>query len=112
MAKATITGGTLFDNYFRSSLSVSSLVVFVERKTGLDELVYTQGESREPLGTVPFCGGTLFSSRRLAQEVWRHDILGAAKLPQAVGFSFWRMWDASKHINSAGSLAKRFWPQR
>lgn len=24
-------------------------------------------------------------------------ILGVAKLPHAVGFSFWRMWDACKH---------------
>lgn len=49
-AKATITDGTLFDNYFRSSLSVSSLVVCVERRTSSNEIIYTHGESRELLG--------------------------------------------------------------
>lgn len=58
-AKATITDDTMFDNYFRSLLSVSSLVVFAERQTGLNEIVYTQGESLGLLGTIIFCGLTL-----------------------------------------------------
>lgn len=60
----------------------------------MDEIVYTPGESRELLGIVMFGGGTLYSSRRPAQEEWRHDILGAAKLPQPVGFLSGKMWDA------------------
>lgn len=86
LAKATIIGGTLLDNYIRSLLSVSFLIEFIERQTGLDDIVYIPGEVRELLGIVMFCGGTLYSSRRNSQEEWRYHILGAAKLPQAVGF--------------------------
>lgn len=65
----------------------------------MDEIVYTPGESRELLGIVMFSGGTLYSSRRLAQEAWRYDILGAAKLPQPVGFSFWKnVGRAGRHL--------------
>lgn len=64
------TAMALFDNYCRSLLSVFFLVVFAEGRTGLNEIIYTQGESGDMLPIVICRGRTLYSSGRLAMTVW------------------------------------------